>query len=112
MPAIDLEDDRPKKKCSHEVGQDLTILSVGELPERINLLKNEIGRLEAEMSRKRASQSAADAILKEIAQVVTRLYRERRYLRQMKLNEVKLRKNFGNLLPNLNFWLSFLLHYK
>jgi len=39
MPAIDLEDDRPKKKCGHEVGQDLTILSVGELPERIDLLK-------------------------------------------------------------------------
>src|SRR5690606_34239604 len=34
MPAID-DDDRPKKKMAHEVGQDLTLLSVGELTERI-----------------------------------------------------------------------------
>ena len=34
MPAID-EDDRPKKKVAHEIGQDLTLLSVGELGERI-----------------------------------------------------------------------------
>ena len=30
MPAID-EDDRPKKKIAHEIGQDLTLLSVDEL---------------------------------------------------------------------------------
>ena len=30
MPAID-DDDRPKKKITHEIGQDLTLLSVGEL---------------------------------------------------------------------------------
>ena len=33
MPAID-DDDRPKKKIIHEIGQDLTLLSVGELTER------------------------------------------------------------------------------
>jgi uncharacterized small protein (DUF1192 family) len=65
MPAIDPEDDRPKKRSGHEIGADLTLLSVGELAERINLLKDEIGRLEAELSRKRASQSAADAIFKK-----------------------------------------------
>jgi uncharacterized small protein (DUF1192 family) len=65
MPAIDPEDDRPKKKVAHEIGQDLALLSVGELAERISLLKNEIGRLEAEMTRKRASQSAADAFFKK-----------------------------------------------
>ena len=43
MPAID-EDDRPKKKISHEIGQDLTLLSVAELTERINLLREEITR--------------------------------------------------------------------
>ena len=59
MPAIDPEDDRPKKKVVHEIGQDLSLLSVGELAERVNLLKDEIGRLEAEMARKRASQTAA-----------------------------------------------------
>ena len=30
MPAID-EDDKPKKKIAHEIGQDLTLLSVDEL---------------------------------------------------------------------------------
>ena len=38
MPAID-DDDRPKKKITHEIGQDLTLLSVGELAERVALLK-------------------------------------------------------------------------
>jgi uncharacterized small protein (DUF1192 family) len=65
MPAIDPEDDRPKRKVVHEIGQDLSLLSVGELAERINLLKDEIGRLEAEMVRKRASQTAADAFFKK-----------------------------------------------
>jgi uncharacterized small protein (DUF1192 family) len=65
MPAIDPEDDRPKKKVAHEIGQDLALLSVGELAERISLLKDEIGRLETEMTRKRASQSAADAFFKK-----------------------------------------------
>jgi uncharacterized small protein (DUF1192 family) len=65
MPAIDPEDDRPKKKVAHEIGQDLSLLSVGELAERVNLLKDEIGRLEAEMARKRASQTAADAFFKK-----------------------------------------------
>ena len=32
------EDDRPKKKISHEIGQDLSLLSVEELNERIALL--------------------------------------------------------------------------
>jgi uncharacterized small protein (DUF1192 family) len=65
MPAIDPEDDRPKKKVVHEIGQDLSLLSVGELAERINLLKDEIGRLEAETARKRASQTAADSFFKK-----------------------------------------------
>lgn len=64
MPLID-EDDRPKKKLAHEIGQDLTLLSVAELAERIGLLKNEIARLEAETARKRASQTAADAFFKK-----------------------------------------------
>jgi uncharacterized small protein (DUF1192 family) len=58
-------DDLPKKKIAHEIGQDLSLLSVGELAERVNLLKDEIGRLEAEMARKRASQTAANAFFKK-----------------------------------------------
>jgi uncharacterized small protein (DUF1192 family) len=64
MPAID-EDDRPKKKLSHEIGQDLTLLSVAELTERINLLREEITRLEADIARKQATRSAADAFFKK-----------------------------------------------
>jgi len=64
MAAID-PDDLPKKKITHEIGQDLYLLSVGELTDRIGLLKHEIARLEAEMARKRASQTAADTFFKK-----------------------------------------------
>ncbi len=59
-----IDDDRPKKKVTHEIGQDLSLLSVGELDERINLLKTEIERLAADRARKEASRSAADAVFK------------------------------------------------
>jgi uncharacterized small protein (DUF1192 family) len=64
MPAID-EDDRPKKKISHEIGQDLTLLSVAELSGRINLMREEIARLEADIAHKQATRSAADAFFKK-----------------------------------------------
>jgi len=64
MPAID-PDELPKKKITHEMGQDLSLLSVAELGERIALLKDEIARLEAEKARKNASKSAADTFFKK-----------------------------------------------
>jgi len=64
MAAID-PDDLPKKKVAHEIGQELSLLSVGELAERIGLLKDEIMRLEAEVTRKQASQRAADSFFKK-----------------------------------------------
>ncbi len=64
MPAVD-DEDRPKKKIAHEIGQDLTLLSAGELTERIEMLKDEIARLEADMARKQAMKSAADSIFKK-----------------------------------------------
>lgn len=64
MPAID-DDDKPKKKIAHEIGQDLTLLSAGELTDRIGLLKDEIARLEADRARKQAMKSAADSIFKK-----------------------------------------------
>ena len=64
MAAID-EDDRPKKKITHEIGQELALLSVGELTERVTLLKEEIARLEANMATKQASKSAADLFFKK-----------------------------------------------
>jgi uncharacterized small protein (DUF1192 family) len=58
------EEDRPKKRLVHEIGQDLALLSVEELRERIALLKDEIARLEAAVASKRASRSAADHFFK------------------------------------------------
>jgi uncharacterized small protein (DUF1192 family) len=63
MPAIN-DDDRPKKKVAHEIGQDLTLLSVEELGARVGLLKDEIARLEADMSKKQATRAAADQFFK------------------------------------------------
>ena len=64
MPATD-EDDRPKKKISHEIGQDLTLLSVHELTERIALLNEEIARLDQERAKKQVTRSAADQFFKK-----------------------------------------------
>lgn len=64
MAAVD-PDELPKKKITHEIGQDLALLSISELSERISLLKDEIARLEAEIARKRVSKSAADLFFKK-----------------------------------------------
>jgi uncharacterized small protein (DUF1192 family) len=63
MAAID-EDDKPKKKIVHDIGQDLYLLSAEDLAERIALLKQEIVRLEAAMNKAQASRSAADQFFK------------------------------------------------
>ena len=63
MPAVD-DDDKPKKKVTHEIGQDLTLLSVEELGARVQLLHDEIRRIEADISQKRASRAAADQFFK------------------------------------------------
>jgi uncharacterized small protein (DUF1192 family) len=64
MPALD-DEDAPEKKLAHEIGQDLTLLSAGELADRITLLKGEIARLEADMAKKQAVKSAADLFFKK-----------------------------------------------
>jgi uncharacterized small protein (DUF1192 family) len=64
MAAID-DDDRPKKKIAHEIGQDLSLLSVKELDERIALLQSEIARLEADKAGKQASRQSADQFFKK-----------------------------------------------
>jgi len=63
MPAID-EDDRPKKKITHEIGQDLSLLSAEELTERIALMNSEIERLQQAATKKRASKDAANSFFK------------------------------------------------
>ena len=62
MPIDD--EDRPRKKVAHEVGQDLSMLSVEELGDRITLLRTEIARLEEAMAKKRASREAASSVFK------------------------------------------------
>jgi uncharacterized small protein (DUF1192 family) len=64
MPAFD-DDDRPKKKIVHEIGQELALLSVAELNDRIALLREEIARLEADIAKKQSSRSAADLFFKK-----------------------------------------------
>ena len=58
------DDDKPRKKITHELGQDLSLLSVEELSERIALLNSEIERLQQAVTRKRASKDAADSFFK------------------------------------------------
>ena len=58
------DDDRPRKKMSHEIGQDLSLLSVEELAERIALLSSEIERLKEAVAKKRASRDAANSVFK------------------------------------------------
>jgi uncharacterized small protein (DUF1192 family) len=62
MPIED--DDRPRKKITHEMGQDLSLLSVEELNERITLLTSEVERLQAAVTKKRASKDAANSFFK------------------------------------------------
>jgi uncharacterized small protein (DUF1192 family) len=58
------DDDKPRKKVTHEIGQDLSLLSVEELTERIALLSTEIERLQAASAKKRASKEAANNFFK------------------------------------------------
>jgi len=58
------DDDKPRRKITHEIGQDLSLLSVEELAERIALMTSEIERLQTAMSKKRASKDAANNFFK------------------------------------------------
>jgi uncharacterized small protein (DUF1192 family) len=58
------DDDRPRKKITHEIGQDLSLLSVEELADRIAMLSAEVERLREGVAKKRASKDAADSFFK------------------------------------------------
>jgi len=58
------DDDRPGKPPVHEIGQDLSLLSVAELDERIALLTAEIARLAAAKEKKQGSRSAAEEVFR------------------------------------------------
>ena len=59
------DDNLPKKKITHEIGQDLYLLSVKELEERIALLTEEIERLKASIKSKQSSRGVADSFFKK-----------------------------------------------
>jgi uncharacterized small protein (DUF1192 family) len=59
------DDDRPKKKITYEVGEDLYLLSVKELEERIALLAEEIERLRIAIAGKQSSRGVADSFFKK-----------------------------------------------
>jgi uncharacterized small protein (DUF1192 family) len=63
MAAVD-DDDRPKKKLKHEIGEDLSRLSLDELAERVALLQAEILRLEAAAAGKKSSAEVAASFFK------------------------------------------------
>ena len=63
MPIIDDEPPK-KKKAGHELGEDLSTLSLNELEDRIGLLKAEIERIETVIRSKRASADVAASFFK------------------------------------------------
>jgi uncharacterized small protein (DUF1192 family) len=60
-----IDENEPRKVQRHEIGQDLSLLSVADIDERISLLKGEIERLVAAQAKKQASKSAADAFFRK-----------------------------------------------
>lgn len=61
-----LEEEQPRKARPHEIGQDLSLLSVADLEERIGLLRGEIARLEVELKAKGSTKQAAEALFRRI----------------------------------------------
>jgi uncharacterized small protein (DUF1192 family) len=62
MPIAD--EDAPKKKPVHEVGEDLSKLSLYELAARVEMLKAEIVRIEQAAAAKKASADHAATFFK------------------------------------------------
>ena len=58
------DDDKPRKIITHELGQDLSLLSFEDIEDRIAALTAEIERLKADAVKKRASRDAANAFFK------------------------------------------------
>lgn len=60
---MDLED-LPKKPPAVTIGENLDLLSIAELEQRVHLLESEILRVRTMIASKQASKSAADAFFK------------------------------------------------
>lgn len=61
---ISADDDKPKPS-GIVIGEDLSLLSVEELQERIGLCEQEIERIKAELESKRSGLAAAHAIFRK-----------------------------------------------
>jgi uncharacterized small protein (DUF1192 family) len=57
-------DDLPKPKPAVTVGDDLVLMSIADLEQRIEILESEIARVRQAVAQKRASKSAADAFFR------------------------------------------------
>jgi uncharacterized small protein (DUF1192 family) len=55
-------DEPARTVAGHEIGQDLSLLSIHELDERVDLLEKEIARLKEAKASKETSRDAASAI--------------------------------------------------
>jgi uncharacterized small protein (DUF1192 family) len=63
--ALDPFADEPRRIVSgHEIGQDLSMLSVNELEERVEMLEREVARLKEAKAKKESSLAAASAFFK------------------------------------------------
>jgi uncharacterized small protein (DUF1192 family) len=58
------DDNEPRRKTAHEIGQDLSLLSVEELEARVALLSGEIERLKVAAAARRATRDAAERLFK------------------------------------------------
>lgn len=58
------DDEAVKKPKAHVVGMPIDTMSVGELEERIALLKTEIDRLEQAIAARQKTRAAADSLFK------------------------------------------------
>lgn len=58
------DEEQKKKPAGHVVGQDVSLMSVGDLTERIAQLQAEVARLEAERTARGATKSAAEALFR------------------------------------------------
>ena len=57
-------EDLPKKPAGVTLGENLDLLSVSELEQRVTELESEIRRVKAAINSKRASKSAADSFFR------------------------------------------------
>ena len=61
---MDIDDIRPVKKPDIVIGEDLSLLSVAELEQRIETLDSEIARIREAVAGKQSSKAAADAFFR------------------------------------------------